>query len=85
MVYADFSEEEILWSNVLGLVAGVDEVGRGCFAGPVVVASVIFPPFVSIPFQLADSKLLTPKKREDLAKRIEEFAKLFCIKELGVS
>ena len=50
-------------------VAGVDEVGRGCLAGPVVAGAVILDPGRHIP-GLADSKLLTPARRDDLAERI---------------
>ena len=44
-------------------IAGVDEVGRGPLAGPVVAAAVIFPQGVFIP-GVTDSKKLTPQKRE---------------------
>jgi ribonuclease HII len=51
-----------------GLVAGVDEVGRGPWAGPVVAAAVVLPP--SIPGALAgrldDSKKLSPARRDEL-------------------
>ena len=43
-------------------VAGVDEVGRGCLAGPVVVAAVVLDPKCSI-VGIRDSKLLTPTAR----------------------
>jgi len=46
-------------------VAGCDEVGRGCLAGPVVAAAVILDPAQSIP-GVRDSKLLTPAERERL-------------------
>jgi ribonuclease HII len=46
-------------------VAGVDEVGRGPLAGPVVAAAVILPPRCRLP-GLADSKALTPEQRERL-------------------
>lgn len=46
-------------------MAGTDEVGRGCIAGPVVAAAVILRPGVAIP-GLADSKLLSPAQRERL-------------------
>lgn len=46
-------------------VAGVDECGRGCLAGPVVAASVILPPNISIE-GVNDSKRLSPKRREAL-------------------
>ncbi len=55
------------------LVAGVDEVGRGPLAGPVVTAAVILD--ASRPIRgLADSKILTAKERERLALRIRERA-----------
>jgi ribonuclease HII len=46
-------------------VAGVDEVGRGCLAGPVVAAAVILVPDHYVP-GVADSKLLTAEDRERL-------------------
>jgi ribonuclease HII len=50
-------------------VAGVDEVGRGCLAGPVVAAAVILAP--DDPFgNLADSKTLSPEKRSVLAQQV---------------
>jgi ribonuclease HII len=52
------------------LVAGIDEVGRGCIAGAVVAAAVILGPGKSID-GLADSKKLTPKRREYLAAQIK--------------
>jgi len=51
------------------LVAGVDEVGRGPLAGPVVAAAVILDPARPIG-GLADSKRLSPKRRDQLAGRI---------------
>ena len=50
-------------------IAGVDEVGRGCLAGPVVVAAVILHPKRAIR-GLRDSKLLTPAARERLHQEI---------------
>ena len=47
------------------LIAGVDEVGRGPLAGPVVAAAVILDPKQPIP-ALADSKTLSPNKRQQL-------------------
>ncbi|MFV8471524.1 ribonuclease HII [Mycoplasma sp. B6188] len=47
------------------LIAGLDEVGRGCLAGELVVACVIFPPNYSNP-RIKDSKLLSEKVREEL-------------------
>lgn len=56
-------------------VAGVDEVGRGPLAGPVVTAAVILKPSFSVPVK--DSKLLSPKAREALVKTIQEEALCF--------
>jgi ribonuclease HII len=55
------------------LVAVVDEAGRGPLAGPVVAAAVILDPGRPIR-GLADSKVLTPERREVLAERIRERA-----------
>lgn len=53
-----------LWKNKV-IFCGVDEVGRGALAGPVVAAAVILAPFTKIP-GVKDSKQLTPKARESL-------------------
>ncbi len=50
------------------MIAGVDEAGRGCLAGPVVAAAVIFPKNFSLPVK--DSKALSAKQRESLFKDI---------------
>jgi len=65
------------------LVAGVDEAGRGPLAGPVVVAAVILDPVRRIN-GLADSKVLTPERREVLAARIRERAIAFSVVAIDV-
>jgi ribonuclease HII len=61
-------EREIaFWRAGGGLVAGVDEAGRGPLAGPVVAAAVVFPPYCKIIRGLRDSKLLLPARRARLA------------------
>lgn len=55
------------------MIAGVDEAGRGPLAGPVIAAAVILDPTKPIT-GLADSKMLSEKKREILAKTIQEQA-----------
>jgi ribonuclease HII len=45
------------------IVVGVDEVGRGPLAGPLVVGAAYFPPHIAIPVGINDSKLLSKKKR----------------------
>src|SRR2546423_9872106 len=52
------------------LIAGVDEVGRGPLAGPVVACAVVMPPERRAMTGVNDSKQLTAKKREELAVRI---------------
>ncbi len=56
------------------LVAGLDEVGRGSLAGPVVAAAVILPVNLFIP-NIKDSKKLTPKKRIEIYPEILKKAK----------
>ena len=56
-----------------GLVAGVDEAGRGCLAGPVVAGAVILPAEFDLP-GLTDSKLLTAKRRLVLERAIKQQA-----------
>ncbi len=55
-------------------IAGVDEVGRGALAGPVVAAAVILDPYKPVPEGLDDSKRLTALQRERLAREILESA-----------
>lgn len=54
-----------LYNEGIAAVAGVDEVGRGCLAGPVVAASIILPKDCGIK-GIDDSKKVPPKKREEL-------------------
>ncbi|MFO1227076.1 ribonuclease HII [Roseateles sp.] len=63
-----------------GLMAGVDEAGRGPLAGPVVAAAVILDELQPIK-GLADSKVLTALKREKLFDEIRAKALCFCIAE----
>ena len=51
-------------------IAGSDEVGRGCLAGPVMAGAVVLDPNVHIP-GLRDSKLLTAPERERLCDQIK--------------
>ncbi len=59
-------------------VAGVDEVGRGCLAGPVTAAAVVLDPARPIT-GLRDSKLLTPEARERLYAQILRRAIAWCV------
>lgn len=70
--YPDFSFENKLWKNGLNFAAGCDEVGRGCFAGPVVAGVCVFSKntistMKGLPLQgirINDSKKLTAFQRE---------------------
>lgn len=55
-------------------IAGVDEVGRGCLAGPVVAAACILDPSKPLPDGLNDSKKVTPEKRREIAEELKENA-----------
>ena len=65
------------------LEAGCDEVGRGCIAGPVVAASVIFPNDY-FNESIKDSKTIRPKKRIEIEKEIKKHAISWSIGEIGV-
>lgn len=84
MVYAHSQIEESLWKKGLEHVCGLDEVGRGCFAGPVVVGAVLFSKGSKIPEGIADSKLLKPIQREKLSDAIKECAAGWAIGEINV-
>jgi len=58
-----------------GIVAGVDEVGRGPLAGPVVAAAVVLDPRL-VPDGIADSKMLSARQRDRLHDAIREAARI---------
>ncbi|MBQ1203289.1 MAG: ribonuclease HII [Loktanella sp.] len=69
MTQPDFSFELLAQSRGFARIAGVDEVGRGPLAGPVVAAAVVLDP-VSIPAGLNDSKKLSLSRRDALFDQI---------------
>ena len=71
----DFSREELLLSRGLSRIAGVDEVGRGPLAGPVVACAVILDP-ARVPPGLNDSKRMTRRARERAAEAIRDSAEV---------
>ena len=78
--------ELALWAAGARTVAGLDEVGRGALAGPVVAAAVVLP-WDRRPAwlgDLRDSKLLTARRRELLAAAIREEAVAFAVGYAGV-
>lgn len=84
MTKPTFAYEQELWNSGLQYIAGIDEVGRGCFAGPVVTAAVILPQDFTACDEVNDSKLLSPKKRERLSEIIKKESVAFAIAEVGV-
>lgn len=76
--------ERALLSKGIKYIAGVDEVGRGPLAGPVVCAAVIMPlDDESIIIGVDDSKKLSAKKREALAEEIKKRALAYTIVEVS--
>ena len=75
-------QDSLPWHSP-GLVAGVDEAGRGPLAGPVVAAAVILDDMKPIP-GLNDSKKLTANRREVLYDEIRAKALCFCIAQASV-
>ncbi|MFC1924818.1 ribonuclease HII, partial [Chloroflexota bacterium] len=63
-----FAEERALHARGYGIIAGIDEVGRGALAGPVVAAAVILPIQINAPWlsQVRDSKQLSPIQRSHI-------------------
>lgn len=82
MVLPTLEIENSLWEKGYQYIIGIDEVGRGSWAGPLVVGGVILPKDFKIPKGLADSKLVTPKRRKELAKVIKEEAVAFSITQI---
>jgi ribonuclease HII len=64
-----YAYERSAWDRGFGLVAGIDEVGRGPLAGPVVAAAVILP-VAGVTIPVADSKSLTARQRAGLAQAL---------------
>jgi ribonuclease HII len=67
--------EREVWRSGAGLLAAIDEVGRGALAGPVSVGVVLLAADTKpAPLGVADSKLLTPQARQRLVPRIRRWA-----------
>lgn len=91
MKIPDFSEEKELWKKGYKYVCGIDEVGRGPWAGPVVAAAVIFPPQQGLTLwrllrqhRIRDSKQLSPIQREKLDPWIKKNCLAYSICEISV-
>jgi ribonuclease HII len=82
--YDRLTFEKQLWSQGYKRIMGLDEVGRGCLAGPVVAAGVIFDSSVNIP-EIRDSKKISMDIRESLAEEIKSLALFWTVKEGSIS
>lgn len=63
-------------------VAGLDEVGRGALAGPVVAAAVVLDPRASLPAGLNDSKKLSARQRERIAEELRSSAIAYAVGQI---
>src|SRR5207253_3209104 len=77
---ASFTVRKVSFGQGVERVAGVDEVGRGCLAGPVVAAAVVLHPDRHIP-GVADSKAVQASERERLYEKILEHAVAWAVAE----
>ena len=82
MVQPTLAIESSLWQKGYEYIVGIDEVGRGSWAGPLVAAGVILPRDFVIPEGLADSKQVKPLGRTQLAKFIRSKAVSFYIAQI---
>ncbi|MDO8269653.1 MAG: ribonuclease HII [Candidatus Levybacteria bacterium] len=91
MKFPDLTYEESLWKKGFNVI-GIDEVGRGAFAGPVAVGGVIFPSTLNpserehlLSCGINDSKKLSAKKREELALQIKNIASSYSVSFIDVA
>lgn len=83
MIAPTLKFELSLWRRGYRAIVGIDEVGRGSWAGPLVAAGVILPQDFKIPVGLADSKQVKPQTRLKLAKYIRQTAVSTYIAEIS--
>lgn len=74
MLLPTLEYETNLWNQGYRYVVGLDEVGRGAWAGPIVVGAVIFSPDIFLPRGIRDSKELRANQRSILAEQIKDKA-----------
>lgn len=83
-----FDEEKFLWNKEYEYVIGLDEVGRGAFAGPLVASAVAYSKNViekeNLFKNINDSKLLSPKLRNKLSIFIKKYAFCYSIVKIPV-
>jgi ribonuclease HII len=76
-IFPTLEFEQFLWNGGFTQIAGIDEAGRGAWAGPVSAAAIILPANPSLTrilYRVRDSKLMTPLARETWAPRIKELS-----------
>jgi ribonuclease HII len=83
----DFKFEKRIWKRGFKSIGGVDEVGRGAFAGPIVTATVVFPANYEFKsnIKIDDSKKLTKLQREKANDWIKENCLAWGIGEASVA
>lgn len=79
-----FEYENQYWQQGIKVIAGVDEVGMGALAGPVVAAAVVFDPKIFPPDIIRDSKLLSAPQRDRALKWIKDNALHWSISQSSV-
>lgn len=86
----NFSLERKYWKKNVKYVIGIDEVGRGAFAGPIVAAAVVFPQIfrvskkIKFVNQINDSKLLKAPMMRKLAKKIKKHSLFYVVAEINI-
>ncbi|MEN8114146.1 MAG: ribonuclease HII [Actinomycetota bacterium] len=70
--------EREMWGAGHAIVAGVDEVGRGSWAGPLTVVAAVIPQDRRV-YKIRDSKMLSEKAREDLYERIVDWCDVWSV------
>lgn len=85
MIPPNLSYEISLLQKGHKYIAGIDEVGRGSWAGPVIAAAVILPQNFTIPKKFGDSKQLKPLYRKQLSEFIKNQALSYYISEISVA
>lgn len=70
--------ERRLWGQGQKVVVGIDEVGRGAWAGPISVGAAVVPADRRV-YKIRDSKLLTEPEREAIFERVAEWVEAFAV------
>lgn len=72
------SVERSLWDSGASVVVGVDEVGRGAWAGPITVGAAVVPRNRRV-YKIRDSKMLTEDERESLFDRVADWCEAWAV------